>query len=159
MKEKKILMVCLGNICRSPLAEGILTEKCKHLPVFVDSAGTSGYHTGEAPDQRAQHIASVNKINIGNQKARKLTSKDIETFDLIYVMDESNYSTCLKLVKSRKDEIKIDFILNVSNPGKNLNVPDPYFGGDKGFENVYNLLNDSCEKIKIQLQKEFNAQR
>jgi len=159
MKQKKILMVCLGNICRSPLAEGILTEKCKHLPVFVDSAGTSGYHIGEAPDQRAQYIANVNQINIGNQKARKLTSKDIETFDLIYVMDESNYSTCLKLVKSRKDEIKIDFILNVLNPGKNLNVPDPYFGGDKGFENVYNLLNDSCEKIKIQLQKEFNAQR
>ena len=95
-------MVCLGNICRSPLAEGILTEKCKHLPVFVDSAGTSGYHIGEAPDQRAQYIANVNQINIGNQKARKLTSKDIETFDLIYVMDESNYSTCLKLVKSRK---------------------------------------------------------
>ncbi|GIS04584.1 MAG: hypothetical protein CM15mP107_2040 [Bacteroidota bacterium] len=84
-------MVCLGNICRSPLAEGILAEKCKHLPVIIDSAGTSGYHIGEAPDKRAQHIANVNQINIGNQKARKLTSKDIETFDLIYVMDKSNY--------------------------------------------------------------------
>ena len=109
MKEKKILMVCLGNICRSPLAEGILTEKCKHLPVFVDSAGTSGYHIGEAPDQRAQHIANVNQINIGNQKARKLTSKDIETFDLIYVMDESNYTNSLKLVKNTKDKMKIDY--------------------------------------------------
>lgn len=152
-------MVCLGNICRSPLAEGILHEKCKHLPVFVDSAGTSGFHVGNAPDLRAQHIAKLNQINIGNQKARKLSSKDIETFDLIYVMDESNYEESLKIVKSAKDKLKIDFILNVSNPGKNLNVPDPYFGGDKGFENVYDLLNDSCEKLKIQLEKEFNAKR
>ena len=159
MKEKKILMVCLGNICRSPLAEGILAEKCKHLPVFIDSAGTSGYHIGEAPDQRAQDIAKENQINIGNQKARKLTPKDFETFDLIYVMDESNYMNSLKLVKNTKDKIKIDFILNASNPGSNLNVPDPYFGGDEGFENVFNLLNNSCEKIKIQLEKEFNAQR
>ena len=72
-------------------------------------------------------------------------------------MDESNYINSLKLAKSTKDKLKIDFILNASNPGKNLNVPDPYFGGAKGFENVYNLLNDSCEKIKIQLEKEFNA--
>jgi len=159
MKQKKILMVCLGNICRSPIAEGILTEKCKNLPVFVDSAGTSGYHIGESPDKRAQYIANMNQINISNQKARKLTSNDIETFDLIYVMDESNYTNSLKLVKSTKDKMKIDFILNVSYPGKNLNVPDPYFSGDKGFEDIYNLLNDSCEKIKIQLQKEFDAQR
>ena len=156
MKEKKILMVCLGNICRSPLAEGILTEKCKHLPVFVDSAGTSGYHVGESPDQRAQYIANVNQINIGNQKARKLTSKDIETFDLIYVMDESNYMNSMELVKNSKDKIQIDLILNTLDPGKNLNVPDPYFSGDKGFEHVYKLLNDSCEKIKTQLEKEFN---
>ena len=152
-------MVCLGNICRSPIAEGILTEKCKNLPVFVDSAGTSGYHIGESPDKRAQYIANMNQINISNQKARKLTSNDIETFDLIYVLDESNYTNSLKLVKSTKDKMKIDFILNVSYPGKNLNVPDPYFSGDKGFEDIYNLLNDSCEKIKIQLQKEFDAQR
>ena len=152
-------MVCLGNICRSPLAAGILARKCKHLPVFVDSAGTSGYHIGEAPDERAQHIANINQINIGNQKARKLTSRDIGIFELIYVMDESNYKNILKLVKSTKDKMKIDLILNVSNPGKNLNVPDPYFLGHEGFENVYNLLDDSCEKIKTQLEKEFNAQR
>ena len=152
-------MVCLGNICRSPLAEGILTEKCKHLPVFVDSAGTSGYHTGGAPDERAQNIASVNKINIGNQKARKLSTKDIETFDLIYVMDQSNYTNIMKFVKNSKDKMKIDLILNSSYPGKNLSIPDPYFGSYKGFENVYNLLSDSCEKIKIQLEKEFNDQR
>ena len=159
MKEKKILMVCLGNICRSPLAEGILTEKCKHLPIFVDSAGTSGLHIGQTPDHRAQYIANENQINIANQKARKLTSRDIETFDLIYVMDESNYKNSLKLAKSKKHKIKIDFILNASNPGKNLNVPDPYFDSNEGFKNVFNLLNDSCEKIKIKLEKEYNAQR
>ena len=98
MKEKKILMVCLGNICRSPLAEGILTEKCRHLPVFVDSAGTSGYHIGEAPDQRAQYIAKVNQINIGNLKARKLTSKDFETFGEIKLCSEGTRLT-LNLVK------------------------------------------------------------
>ena len=149
-------MLCLGNICRSPLAEGILSEKCKYLPIFVDSAGTSGYHIGEAPDQRAQHMANLNQLNIGNQKARKLTTKDIETFDLIYVMDESNYKNTMKLVKNSKDKMKIDFILNTLNSEKNYNVPDSYFSGDKGFENVYNLLSDSCEKIKTQLEKEFN---
>ena len=142
-------MVCLGNICRSPLAEGILNEKCKHLPVFVDSAGTSGYHVGNAPDLRAQHIAKLNQINIGNQKARKLSSKDIETFDLIYVMDDSNYGESLKIAKSSKDKLKINFILNVSNPGKNLNVPDPYFGGDKGFENVYDLITILVKNLKF----------
>ena len=157
MKEKNILMVCLGNICRSPLAEGILSEKCKHLPVFVDSAGTSGHHSGEAPDQRAQYIASVNKINIGNQIARKLTSIDIENFDKIYVMDQYNYTNSLKLINNTNDKVKIDLILNALHPGRNLNVPDPYFEGDEGFNNIYNLLNDSCEEIKIQLEKEFNA--
>tara|TARA_S200000501_G_C20842772_1_gene752384 strand:- start:852 stop:1325 length:474 start_codon:yes stop_codon:yes gene_type:complete len=157
MKEKRILMVCLGNICRSPLAEGILTDKCKHLPVFVDSAGTSAYHIGEAPDIRSQHIASVNQINIADQRARALKPMDIETFDNIYVMDESNYTNTLKLVKNINDKVKIDFILNALHPGRNINVPDPYFGGDEGFNNIYNLLNDSCEEIKIQLEKEFNA--
>ena len=152
-------MVCLGNICRSPLAEGILTEKCKHLPVFVDSAGTSGYHIGEAPDQRAQHIANVNQINICNQRARKLTSKDLDDFDFIYAMDKFNYNNILKLMKNTKNKIKIDFILNELNPGENLNVPDPYFEDDNGFEFVYKLLNDSCEKIKIKLEKRYNVKR
>ena len=150
-ERKKILMVCLGNICRSPLAEGILAEKCKHLPVFVHSAGTSAYHIGEAPDIRSQHIASVNQINISDQRARVLKPIDIETFDIIYVMDESNYTNTLKLVKNTNDKFKIDFIMNVLNPGRNINVPYPYLGGDEGFNIIYNLLNDSCEEIKIQL--------
>ena len=159
MNEKKILMVCLGNICRSPLAEGILAKKCNHLPIIVDSAGTSAYHVGLAPDKRSQHTASVNNINIGNQRARELNSLDIETFDLIYVMDASNYTNTLKLAKSKEDKKKIHLILNASNLGQNMSVPDPYYGGDQGFKNVFDLLNDACEAIKTQLEKEFNVER
>jgi len=157
MKEKKILMVCLGNICRSPLAEGILAKKCEHLPVIVDSAGTSAYHIGHAPDTRSQHIASINHITIGDQRARELTSTDLETFDLIYVMDESNYTNTLKLAKNEEDKKKVHFILNASNPGQNQNVPDPYYGGDHGFKNIFDLLNDACEAIKTELEREFNV--
>jgi len=157
MKEKKILMVCLGNICRSPLAEGILAEKCKHLPIVVDSAGTSAYHIGHAPDIRSQNIASINHITIGDQRARELTSTDLETFDLIYVMDSSNLTNTLKLAKNEEDKKKVHLILNASNPGQNQNVPDPYYGGDQGFKNIFDMLSDACEAIRIQLEKEFNV--
>ena len=150
-------MVCLGNICRSPLAEGILAEKCKHLPIVVDSAGTSSYHVGQAPDQRSRHIASVNNINIGEQRSRALMSSDLESFDLIYAMDSSNYTNILKLAKNEKDKHKVRLILNESNPSQNQNVPDPYFGGDQGFKHVFDLLNNACEVIKSQLEKEFNV--
>lgn len=157
MKEKRILMICLGNICRSPLAEGILKAKCQHIPVFVESAGTSAYHVGHQPDHRSQHIASVNGIDIGDQRARELLSSDIETFDLIYAMDSSNYNNIIKLAKNDEDKKKARLILNESNPGKNQSVPDPYYGGDQGFENVFNLLNDACEIIKTKLEKEFDV--
>ena len=152
-------MVCLGNICRSPLAQGILAEKCKKLKVVIDSAGTSSYHIGQEPDIRAQMIAEKHHIHISNQKARVLTTNDIKTFDLIYVMDKSNYSNTLKLVKNEEDEQKIDLILNAIHPGSNLDVPDPYFGGEDGFKNVYSLLNDACEKIKSQLDKIQDIER
>lgn len=157
MKEKTILMVCLGNICRSPLAEGILAAKCAHLPVVVDSAGTSAYHIGQQPDHRSQHIATINGINIGDQRARELMSSDLETFDLIYAMDSSNYTNILKFAKNEEDKKKVRLILNESNPEQNQGVPDPYFGGDQGFEHVYNLLDEACEVIKTQLEREFNV--
>ena len=150
-------MVCLGNICRSPLAEGILAAKCENLPVVVDSAGTSAYHIGHQPDPRSQHIATLNGINIGDQRARELMCSDLETFDLIYAMDSSNYTNILKLAKNEDDKKKVRLILNESNPGQNRAVPDPYFGGDQGFETVYNLLDDACEVIKTQLEKEFDV--
>lgn len=159
MIKKKILMVCLGNICRSPLAQGILAEKCKKLKVFIDSAGTSSYHIGQEPDLRAQMTAKDYHINISNQKARVLTTDDIKTFDHIYVMDKSNYSNTLKLVKNKEDEQKIDMILNAVHPGRNLDVPDPYFGGEDSFKEVYSLLNEACEKIKKQLEKIQDIER
>ena len=157
MKQKTILMVCLGNICRSPLAEGILASKCEHLPVVVDSAGTSAHHIGEGPDHRSVHIGTVNGIDIGDQRARKLMNSDLEDFDLIYAMDSANYNNILKLANRELDKKKICLILNESMPGENKAVPDPYYGGDEGFDNVYRLLDEACEKIKNKLENEFNV--
>jgi protein-tyrosine phosphatase len=157
MKQKTILMVCLGNICRSPLAEGILAAKCEHLPVVVDSAGTSAHHIGEGPDHRSVHIATINGIDIGDQRARKLMKSDLEDFDLIFAMDSANYNNILKLASTDEDREKVKLILNESSPGENKAVPDPYYGGDQGFENVFNLLDEACELVKNQLEKEFDV--
>jgi len=157
MKQKTILMVCLGNICRSPLAEGILAYKCSHLPVVVDSAGTSAHHIGEGPDHRSVHIATINGIDIGDQRARKLMKSDLEDFDIIFAMDSANYNNIVKLATREEDKSKVRLILNESMPGQNKAVPDPYYGGDQGFENVYSLLNAACEEIKDELEKEFDV--
>jgi protein-tyrosine phosphatase len=157
MKQKTILMVCLGNICRSPLAEGILAAKCEHLPVVVDSAGTSAHHIGEGPDHRSVHIATINGIDIGDQRARKLMKSDLEDFDLIFAMDSANYNNILKLASTDEDREKVKLILNESSPGQNKAVPDPYYGGDQGFENVFNLLDEACELVKNKLEKEFDV--
>jgi protein-tyrosine phosphatase len=159
MKKKKILMVCLGNICRSPLAEGILSNKCKSLAVDVDSAGTAAYHVGKAPDPRSQNIASINRIEIKNQKARALKQSDLIEFDTIYVMDQSNYENTLKLAVNDAQRGKVKMILNVSKPGSNKEVPDPYYGGNDGFKQVFDLLNEACEIIKNQLELELNGTR
>lgn len=149
-------MVCLGNICRSPLAEGILADKCSSLPVDVDSAGTAAYHVGNAPDPRSQHIASLHNIEIQNQKARALNRNDFNEFDIIYVMDKSNYENTLILAKNEVERKKVKMILNEINPGSNNDVPDPYYDGDEGFKHVFNLLNEACDIIKNQLEMELN---
>ena len=143
----KVLMVCLGNICRSPLAEGILQSKINADEVFVDSAGTAAYHVGNLPDKRSIEVASQYGINITNQRARKFTVRDFDTFDFIYAMDESNYQNILLLARDKKDESKVQMILNETHAHQNLNVPDPYYGGNQGFENVYTMLNEACEII------------
>ncbi len=139
-------MVCLGNICRSPLAEGILKSKldAEHL---VDSAGTSGHHGGELPDKRSIEVARLHGLDIRDQRSRKFTVKDFDAFDVIYAMDRSNYDDILYLSRNDDDKSKVKMILNVSFPNENLNVPDPYYGGDKGFVNVYNMLEEACEII------------
>lgn len=143
----KVLMVCLGNICRSPLAEGILQSKINSQNVFVDSAGTAAYHVGNLPDERSIEVARKNKIDITNQRARKFTVKDFDAFDYIYAMDESNYQNILILARDKFDKDKVKMILNETHPNKNLSVPDPYYGGSQGFENVYLMLDEACEVI------------
>lgn len=143
----RILMVCLGNICRSPLAEGILRSKVYSSKTFVDSAGTGAYHAGELPDRRSIAIAKENGIDITDQKARKFSVNDFDNFDLIYVMDSSNQHYVLEMARNDEDRAKVKLILNEIFPGENLDVPDPYYGGTFGFKNVYKMLDEVCEII------------
>jgi len=140
-------MVCLGNICRSPLAQGILESKVNKSKVRIDSAGTAAYHVGNSPDERSIEVAKKYGVHINNQRARKLVIEDFDEFSVIYAMDESNYQNILKLARNKADENKVKMILNEVYPGKNLNVPDPYYGGNQGFENVYKMLDKACEVI------------
>jgi len=142
----KILMVCLGNICRSPLAEGILKSKVD-LSILIDSAGTSGYHEGALPDRRSIAIAQEMGIDITDQRSRKFIVRDFDTFDLIYAMDTSNYDNIIELARNADDVSKVKMILNEAYPDQNLSVPDPYYGGEEGFSNVYKMLDEACEVI------------
>lgn len=144
-------MVCLGNICRSPLAEGILKSKVNKETVFVDSAGTAAYHIGNLPDVRSIEVAKTYGIDITNQKARKITVKDFDVFDFIYAMDESNYENILLLARNSNDKQKVKMILKESDAAKNKSVPDPYYGGNSGFENVYKMLDEACTIIASKL--------
>lgn len=140
-------MVCLGNICRSPLAEGILKSKVNPSKVLVESAGTGGWHVGELPDSRSIEVAKKHGLDITDQRGRKFSEYDFERFDVIYVMDNSNYREVIKMAKNNSEKQKVKLILNEIFPGENVDVPDPYYGGDQGFENVYQMLDDACEKI------------
>jgi protein-tyrosine phosphatase len=144
----KILMVCLGNICRSPLAEGILKEKIrsKGLNWQVDSAGTGGWHIGSTPDRRSVEVAARYNIDITDQRARKVRSIDFSEFDIIYAMDTSNYEDLRRMAISQEELEKIRLILEEIYPGKRKSVPDPYWD-DNGFEEVFSMLEKACEAI------------
>ena len=142
----KILMVCLGNICRSPLAEGILKNKAKNLNLTVDSAGTANYHIGKNPDIRSIEIAKKHGIDIKNQIARQFTKNDFKNFDVIYAMDKQNYYDIIQQASSDFDKKKVKLILNEININID-SVPDPYYGGENGFNKVYEMLDKACEKI------------
>ena len=142
----RILMVCLGNICRSPLAEGILRAKAGSQCV-VDSAGTANYHVGEAPDSRMTATASLHQIDISNLRGRQFKVSDFDAFDRIYVMDQSNYRNVCALSPNASSTAKVQYLL--SNQAE---VPDPYYGGDAGFEQVYELLNQACERILLEIE-------
>ena len=143
----KILMVCLGNICRSPLAEGILARKTKHLNVKVDSAGTAAYHIGELPDTRSIEIAKKYNIDLTPQRARQFSRADFDEFDVIYAMDTNNYTHLISLAETKEERDKVRMILNEINPLAYESVPDPYYGGENGFQNVYDMLDKACGKI------------
>lgn len=143
----KILMVCLGNICRSPLAEGILKSKLPKNSFFIDSAGTGNYHLGKNPDIRSIAIAEKHGLDISKLKGRQFNVSDFDDFDIIYAMDESNFRNILTLARDEEDKAKVKYILNEIHPGQDQNVPDPYFGGHDGFENVYNMLDEACSAI------------
>lgn len=143
----KVLMVCLGNICRSPLAHGLLREKAKNLGWEVDSAGTAAYHAGDAPDPRTILIAKKNGLNIKDLVARKFDESDFDHYDKIYAMDQSNYRNILALARNEEDKSKVEMILNELNPGADDEVPDPYYGGEHGFVHMYNLLDEATDQI------------
>ena len=156
----KILFVCLGNICRSPLARGIMHHKIsnKGLEAEVDSAGFEDYHIGEPADLRSVEIAMKNGVSLDGHSARQFKVEDFDKFDRIYVMDETNYRDVTSLARNQDDLDKVDFIMNVVAPGSNSHVPDPYYGGDEGFSNVYRMLDTACEIIAEDIENNKKPQ-
>ena len=142
----KILFVCLGNICRSPLAEGIF----RHInpDIYVDSAGTSNYHIGSPPDRRMIETARSYGLDISNLAARQFTTEDFNRFDKIFIMDDKNYRNIVALAENESHIKKVYYTLSKQN-----NVPDPYFGGKDGFIQVYKMLKEACQSINDEIQK------
>ncbi|MBX9782374.1 MAG: low molecular weight phosphotyrosine protein phosphatase [Chitinophagaceae bacterium] len=142
-------MVCLGNICRSPLAEGILQQKAwkAGLQWSVESAGTGTWHIGNPPHPLSIKVAKMNGVDISQQRARHFLKEDFLNYDFIYVMDSSNY-TDVKLMSGKLfDETKIDLLLNELYPGQNRSVPDPWYGEEDGYHDVYAMLEKACDKV------------
>lgn len=151
----KILMVCLGNICRSPLADGLLRHKVQRdgISATVDSAGTANYHVGGPPDERMTETAMNNGIDISYLRARQFEVHDFDNFDLIYVMDQSNYSNVTRLARNEKDITKVKLILLELGESERISeVPDPYYGGQGGFDHVFDLLDRATDVIMEKLK-------
>ncbi|HBW86589.1 MAG TPA: protein-tyrosine-phosphatase [Crocinitomicaceae bacterium] len=145
----KILMVCLGNICRSPLAEGILNKKLEErsLSWVVDSCGTANYHIGKAPDKRMIQTAAMYNTDISQLKARQFSLADFEKFDLIFTMDKNNFEDVQRLELDNEQRQKVRLLLNEWKPGLDLEVPDPYYGTKMDFINVYELLDEALDSV------------
>ena len=150
--KTRVLMVCLGNICRSPLAEGILKSKVDPEKVFVDSAGTGDWHVDSEPDKRSIAIASKNGLDISQQRGRQFSKKDFQDFDHIFVMDNSNFKDVIAMAETDEERRKVHLILEEIFPSENVDVPDPYHGGDQGFENVYMMLDEATDELKRKLE-------
>ena len=142
-------MVCLGNICRSPLAEGILKHKAREagLNWTVDSAGTNSYHIGEPPHRLSQKVAKLNGVDICDQRARRFVKEDFDRYDKIYAMADDVIDDIKWIAKEKYDPAKIDLFLNELHPGKNKSVPDPWYGTEPGYHEVYKLIDETCNRI------------
>ena len=150
-------MVCLGNICRSPLAEGILQQKAWNagLKWSVESAGTNSYHTGEPPHPLSQKVAKLNGIDICSQRARRFEAADFERFDKIYAMAEDVIDDMKRIAKGKFDASKVELLLNELYPGKNMDVPDPWYGPEPGYHSVYKLIDEACDAIVKKYSNQF----
>lgn len=150
-----VLMVCLGNICRSPLAEGILQHKAREagLNWQVDSAGTNGYHIGEAPHPLSQKIARLHGIDISRQRARKFIADDFQRFDKIYAMAEDVLDDMKRIGGKKFDATRTDLLMNECWPGSSRDVPDPYYGPEPGYQEVFDMIGQACDKILERLKK------
>jgi protein-tyrosine phosphatase len=143
----RIVMVCLGNICRSPLAHGILQSKLADDNFYVDSAGTAAYHVGNTPDYRSIKVAKNHGIDISAQSARQFKVSDFDTFDFIYAMDASNYNNIINLARTDTDIEKVKLFLEKNSAVANKNVPDPYYGELSDFESIYTLIDTTCDQL------------
>jgi len=145
----KILMVCLGNICRSPLAEGILQDKAfkRGLTWSIESAGTNGYHTGEPPHKLSQKVAKLNGINISNQRSMRFTATDFDVYDKIFSMAADVTGEMRRIAGNKFDASKVELLTNELFPGENVDVPDPWYGPEPGYHEVYKLIDNACEAI------------
>jgi protein-tyrosine phosphatase len=152
----KILMVCLGNICRSPLAEGILQSKLPADKFVVDSAGTGDWHAGQCPDRRSILAAKNRGVDISMQKARQIRKSDFKDFDHIFVMDSSNFKDVTKLAPTPQDKAKVMLMMDEIFPGQKVDVPDPYYGDAKDFDKVFDMLDEVCDVVAAKLIKEHS---
>lgn len=144
-------MVCLGNICRSPLAEGLLRSKLDPANYAVDSAGTGHWHVGKPPDPRSVAVARKNNLNIEQQRGMQFEPGFFDRYDHIFVMDHANYQDVVAMARSKEDASKVSMILDELFPGKQVDVPDPYLGGDAGFDRVYKMLDEATDRLAERL--------
>lgn len=153
----KILMVCLGNICRSPLAEGILQKKASEagLNWIVESAGTNGYHDGEAPHRLSQKVATLNGIEIGQQRSRKISRADFDRYDRIYAMSADVIDDMKRIGGKQINLSKVDLLLNELYPGENREVPDPWYGPEPGYHEVFDLISKACDALIDNYQQQL----